>query len=323
MRRRARGSVAAGLVGLVGLGALAGCAAPTAPESAGAGERASARASTSARASAGGEESEREWESEKAGAGASASASGGVGVGSAGGGGTAVAARAGVEPPAALIRGLATAPYVEERCVEEPSLGFAQAKRCSYGVLGLDAEVVVVDPPAERVARWIVDAAAYCAPLEALRVESPAAWERGLLAFGKHVRHQSSRIFPLSGAIVEDLGPGPKAFRFDRGVVTPCDEGNCRCRINSLAPSALCAFLGAHGGDEAACKTRYRGPSGDAAWRDACVENHRASLGRDENPHFRARAYLTGERVAARCKAPRKCSPDVVVALIEKDLGLK
>lgn len=223
--------------------------------------------------------------------------------------------------PAALLRVLAPKPYVEEHCQDEPSFGF-EAKRCRYSAFELDAEVLVADPEPERVGRWLVDAARFCAPLEALRLDAPVAWERGVVAFAKHVRYQSSRIFPLRGDIVEDLGAGPTVYRFDRGVVSPCDGGNCRCRINSLTPAAYCAFVGDQGGDEPACLRTYSGAKGDAAWRDACAENHRTSLARPDNPHFRARAWLTGKHVERKCAPPRRCRPDEVVALIERDLRI-
>jgi len=223
--------------------------------------------------------------------------------------------------PSELVKLLSTKPYVEESCRPADDARFgAAAKRCRYEVMGVAAEVLVANPDAERVARWIVDAAGYVAPLEAVRESDPGAWQRGVVALGRHVRQQSSRIFPIHGEIVEDLGAGPRAFRFDRGVVTPCDKGSCRCRINSLTPGAFCAYLEATGGDRAACAAKYQGAGTAEAWRQACVDNHVRAMNADHNDHFRAKALLVGRAVEKRCA--RGCAPALVVVHLEKELGL-
>lgn len=221
--------------------------------------------------------------------------------------------------PAAVVTYLSAKPYVEERC-ELATPPRAGAERCRYSVLGLDAQVTVLNPSAERVGRWIVDAARASAPFAELEAKDPAAWERVLLTFAKHVRHQSSRIFPLSGDIVEDLGAGPTAYRFDRGVVTPCDKGRCRCRINSLTPRAYCRYREHLGDVFEACTAKYDGAVGDEAWRAQCVANHEASLDADRNDHFRAKALVVGRAVDKRCAGT--CEPPLIVTYLEKELGL-
>lgn len=187
--------------------------------------------------------------------------------------------------------------------------------------MGVAAEVTIANPSAERVAEWVFDAATYAKPLEAFRTTHPAIWLRGVSAFMTHIKHQSSRIFPIDGDIVEDLGTGPQRYTFDRGVVTPCDRGNCRCRINSLTVGAYCRYRESQGDDRQACVVRYEGKDGDEAWRSACRDNHARALEQPFNEHFRARAFDVGRRIEERCKAG--CRPDEVVARIQKELGIK
>ena len=229
--------------------------------------------------------------------------------------------------PAALLRVLAVNPYVEVDCEGLPQAGFPEGvtKRCRYTAMGVTAEVVTANPEPEVAARWFLDAARSCAPLEAFRTSDPLNWQRGVVAFAKHMRLQSSRIFPLSGAIVEDLGDGPTAFEFDRGVVAPCAQGKCRCRINSLSSVALCRFREAQGASGEACRKSFES---DESWRAQCLLNHQQAFRTGENEHLRARAHLVGEAVAKKCrlKAERSkgkgCVPGEVVMLIEAELGL-
>jgi hypothetical protein len=224
--------------------------------------------------------------------------------------------------PKALLAELAPTPYVEERCEPDPSS--PRARRCQYTTLGVAAEVVVENPTAEETARWFLDAARSCEPLEAFREKDPTTWARGVLAFAKHTRRQSSRIFPLRGQIVEDLGEGPHAFGFDRGVVSPCEKGTCRCRINSLSAPALCRYREALGGDRVGCLEAL---SNDEAWRTQCVENHRKALATGINEHLHARAHLAGREIQAKCDTwersrKRPCSPGEIVMMLERELGL-
>ena len=223
--------------------------------------------------------------------------------------------------PSALPAIVARKPYVEERCAPAPTLSFPAAQHCKYEVMGVAAEVTIANPSAERVAEWVFDAAAYVKPLEAIRATHPEIWLRGVTLFMTHIKQQSSRIFPIDGEIVEDLGSGPKRYAFDRGVVTPCDRGNCRCRINSLTVGAYCRYRESRGDDKAACVERYEGNQGDQAWRDACRDNHARALEQPYNEHFRARAFNVGQRIEERCQ--RGCKPDEVVARIQKELGVK
>lgn len=226
--------------------------------------------------------------------------------------------------PASLLKVLETTPYVEVNCKPEPSDTFPEAKRCAYTAMGVEAEVVVANPSAETTARWLMDAARSCAPLEALRTSHPDAWERGVRAFARHLRMQSSRIFPISGSIVEDLGDGPHAFGFDRGVVSPCVKGSCRCRVNSLTSSALCRYRASLGEDRDACNRAF---DDEETWRRQCAGNHRRALDTGVNEHLHARAHLVGEAVKKKCDARlarpkgKPCEPFEVVLLVETELG--
>ncbi len=224
-----------------------------------------------------------------------------------------------VEPPAAVLATLDKTPYVEDRC--EPASG--GERTCRYSMLGLDATVVTRTPDAAVVARWIVDASSYAAPIDALFDVDRAAWEAALSLVARHVRNQSSRIFPVRGDVVEQLGSdAPRAFRFDRGVVTPCEGGGCACRINSLRPGALCRYreaMGLEAGD--ACRARLGGPSGDGAWRAQCQSNHAAALDRSHNEHFRAAAFDLGRRIEERC--PGGCPAPRVLEVTSALLGAR
>lgn len=219
-----------------------------------------------------------------------------------------------VEIPPDVLAVLSPKPYVEEKCTAE-----GEARRCKYTSLKIDAEVLVINPDAERVARWVADAVGYIAPLEAIRESEPVLWARAVKAFARQVRMQSSRIFPMKGQIVEDLGGGAVAYEFDRGVVTPCDKGNCRCRINSLTPRAWCNFVEAMGQDGKACRAKFEGADGDGAWRDHCAANHAAAMRSLHNDHFRAKALGVGRAVEKKCGA-KGCKPGEVVMRIEKEL---
>lgn len=226
----------------------------------------------------------------------------------------------GIEPPDEVLRILSSKPYVEDRCA--PDEARPGALSCRYKVMGLDAEVVTRSPPPEVVARWIVDASSYAEPIDALFEADRARWAAALAAVARHVKNQSSRIFPVAGTIVEDLGTGPRAFGFDRGVVSPCDEGGCACRINSIKPETLCRYRDALGTETgAACRARLGGPSAIEAWRAACAANHEAALVSESNDHFRAAAWDLGRRVGERCAAG--CDPAELVVRVERALGLK
>ncbi|NUP12229.1 MAG: hypothetical protein HOW73_39790 [Polyangiaceae bacterium] len=227
-----------------------------------------------------------------------------------------------IEIPPEVLAVFEAKPYVEDKC--EPAAAErlpAGARRCKYSTLGLDAEVTIANPPPETAARWIVDAADRAEPLAALKEADRAQYVRGLVAFARHVRLQSSRIFPIEGGIIEDMGGGAKVYKFDRGVVTPCEKGNCRCRINSLSPNAYCRYRASVGDDFDVCAKRFTGKDGDEAWRAHCLNNHVVALASDHNEHFRAKAHIVGEHVKKKCAA-RPCKPAEVVMLIEKELGL-
>lgn len=226
--------------------------------------------------------------------------------------------------PEALLAALRPAPYVEQTCEDAPldaalGVGPLVARRCAYETLGRRATVVVLDPPGEQVARWLVDATAEIPQLARLAATDRAAWEEALLDLGLFVVRQSSKVFPVAGDVVEDLGKGPRAFPFDRGVAIPCTRG-CHCRVNSITPRAWCTYRASQGDDERACREAFSGPAGEERWRARCLATHAHALSSGEHPHFRAMLWWMGAFVDAACPrgAKEPCAgADVRDALAE------
>jgi hypothetical protein len=223
--------------------------------------------------------------------------------------------------PPSLIDLLDDPPYVEQDCEPTVYPGWPySAQECTYSAGGISTSVTVANPPAERVGAWIVDAAAYIPELDALAEIDAAAYEDGLAAIGLHMLYQSSRIFPLAGGIVEDLGGGAEIFPFSDGISDPCSSG-CYCRINSLHRTEWCAYRAALGDDYDGCIGELGDSGHTDAWAGHCLDNHAAAWNSDSNEHFRAKALLANEAVDASC--PRgACSPAQVVDAVRSAYGL-
>jgi hypothetical protein len=220
--------------------------------------------------------------------------------------------------PDSLLLALSARPYVEEHCTATHVVGWAHAaQRCTYGA-GL--VVTVADPSAERVARWIVEAAQSIQVVAALRARDTASYEACLVRIARHTMTQSSRIFPLAGQISEDV-----VYEFRDGVAYGYGSytrtcRTCYCRIDSLSRAQWCAYEAGTGhGSEASCLSRYGGETGwNDAWASECVANHSAAFEADANEHYRAQAWLADRDLRARFPHPSTArGAEVLVALGE------
>ncbi len=225
--------------------------------------------------------------------------------------------------PTELVTRLSPTPYVESSCVATTYAGWPYAaKRCTYTSGPITTSVTVADPTPAVVAKWVVDASAFIPRLRALQTAHPTEWVQGLDAIATHMLLQSSRIYPLSGGIIEDMGGGYVNYPFLNGVTQGCSTG-CYCRINSLHRTTYCAWRGAMTSEtEAACLARV-GTSGlTTAWGHQCLQNHIDSWTRDWNEHFRAMAWKANQSVAASCPAVTSCTPAQVVTAVRTAYGL-
>lgn len=215
--------------------------------------------------------------------------------------------------PAAVVAALTYEPYVERSCVPTTYPGWPyEALACTYGD-GL--RVTVANPSPERVAGWIVDAAAMIPHVAALAGRDRARYEAALVVIAKNVTGQSTRIFPLTGQVLED-----KVYRFEKGVTRTCVSG-CYCRINSLDRGGYCAYAAAHGGEpEGACRARLGTSGFTAAWADQCLANHAAAWIKNENGHFRARLWGVGKALVASLPPPDVADPARVVEALAREL---
>ena len=223
--------------------------------------------------------------------------------------------------PASLLDTLDSTPYVEQDCVPTTYPGWPyEALECTYSAEGETATVKVADAPPERVGRWIVDSASLIPALAALQADDPGAWEDGLHAIGYAMMLQSSRIFPLSGGIIEDMGGGAVVYDFEKGVTTTCSSG-CYCRINSLHRTEWCSYRASLGDDYDTCIAGVGDANYTEGWGGECLGNHLAAWASDRNEHFRAKAFVANQQVSAECP-PSECSPTEVVDSVKSAYGL-
>ncbi len=226
-----------------------------------------------------------------------------------------------IDVPASLLDLLGAKPYVEQDCTPTTYEGWPyDALECTYTVQGVTATVKTATPPPARVGAWIVDAAAYIPALAELKATDPGAYEEGLGAIGLHMLYQSSRIFPLTGDIVEDLGNGAEKFPFNDGVSDPCGSG-CYCRINSLHRTEWCGYQESLGESYDACIAAVGDKNHTPEWAAHCLGNHITAWNSDANDHFRAKAYLANKSVSADCP-PAACTPAQVVGAVKSAYGL-
>lgn len=222
-----------------------------------------------------------------------------------------------VMAPESLVSALDVKPYVESSCTPTTWSGWPfDAKECTYSAGGLKTSVTVANPSPERVALWIADASTFIPALWHLRTSAPSSYEEGLITIAKHTLGQSSRIFPLEGGIIENMGGGYVNYPFLKGVTEGCSSG-CYCRINSLHRTDYCGFidfLGEATYDD--CIAKVGASQFTAGWSDQCLENHIASWESSSNAHFRARAWRANQSVKLACSGASDCTPDAVLAAV-------
>ncbi|RYZ66016.1 MAG: hypothetical protein EOP08_05745 [Proteobacteria bacterium] len=216
----------------------------------------------------------------------------------------------------ALLAVLDVKPYVEGTCEPTTYPGWDHpAHRCRYDGGGVDGglTVTVANPPAARVAAWIIDSAGEIGALEAIKYRDPEQWIAGLVIVAGNVIGQSTRIFPLEGQVAEDI-----VYRFEKGVTRTCGTG-CYCRVNSTSRQHWCSYAAAFlGASEQECLTTYSTTRFTQAWANHCLENHSSSWDRDVNPHFHARAYAAHRLLEARFPDPTTAPiADMMAALLE------
>lgn len=220
--------------------------------------------------------------------------------------------------PKSLVDALDVTPYVEGSCVPATFAGWPyEARTCTYSAGGITTKVTVANPKPARVAAWIVDSSTFIPRLWALRTLAPAQYEAGLKVIAAGMLAQSSRIFPLQGGIIENMGSGYVNYPFYKGVTEGCSSG-CYCRINSLHRTEWCAYvalLGSKGYD--ACIAEVGASGLTAAWGDRCLQNHVDAWTATSNAHFRAKAHRANKAVAAACPTASACTPAEVVAAMK------
>jgi hypothetical protein len=226
-------------------------------------------------------------------------------------------------PPASLVTHLSPTPYVEGHCTSTTWAGWPYAaKRCTYSSGPLTTSVTVANPSPTQVAKWVVDASAFIPRLRALQQSDSAKWEAGLGAIAQHMLLQSSRIFPLEGGIIEDMGTGYVNYPFLDGITQGCSSG-CYCRINSLHRTTYCAWRGANTSEtQAACLARVGSSGLTTAWGRQCLQNHIDAWNRDWNEHFRAMAWKANQAVTASCPTSTSCTASQVVTAVRAAYGL-
>jgi hypothetical protein len=224
-----------------------------------------------------------------------------------------------VEVPPSLVDVLDAVPYVEGNCKATTHSGWPYAaKKCTYSAGGLTATVTVANPSPERVAAWIVDASTFIPALWKLKQSAPAKYEEGLAVIGTAMMLQSSRIFPLQGGILENMGSGWVSYPFENGITQGCSSG-CYCRINSLHRTEWCGYREFLGAQSAADCLGEVGSSGlTSGWGSQCLQNHIDAWKSDRNEHFRAKAWSANQVVKAQCPSASACTPSEVIKAVEQ-----
>ena len=219
-----------------------------------------------------------------------------------------------LDVPASLVKAVDGKSYVEGTCESVTHPGWPHAaQKCTYRT---NLVVTIANPPADRVARWIVDASSSIAAVDSLHTRDRASWEAALLLIAKHTMGQSSRIFPLAGKVYEN----GTAYEFERGVTKTCSSG-CYCRINSTSRQQWCKYavnVAKTETSESACLGKYGQTESKLteAWMAHCMDNHIASWSIDRNEHYRAQAYAANAIVATKVPDPKTAKgADVLAAL--------
>ncbi|HQP34317.1 MAG TPA: hypothetical protein PLI95_04035 [Polyangiaceae bacterium] len=221
--------------------------------------------------------------------------------------------------PQSLIDAVDAKPYVEVDCQPGSYAGWPyEAKECTYTSGGITTSVTVADPDPARVGAWIVDASTFIPTLWALKWSSPADYEAGVKVIGTAMMMQSSRIFPLHGGIIENMGSGYVNYQFDKGVTVSCSSG-CYCRINSLHRTEWCSYqehLGVKSYD--ACIAEVGASGFTEGWGQRCLQNHIDAWTATKNEHFRAKVWKANQTVKGTCPTYDSCTPAQVVQAVNQ-----
>lgn len=219
-----------------------------------------------------------------------------------------------VQIPQALLDALSPVPYVEGNCTPtQVDYWPYEAKNCRYRAGGISTSVITATPSPERVARWIIDAVTLIPSVQNLKQRNEAKYINALIAIAQAVLNQSSRIFPLDGGIIENMGNGYENYIFDRGVTSGCSTG-CYCRINSLHRNQWCTYKAdILGGNREACLDQIGRRGLTEAWGNQCLQNHIDAWHSDQNQHFRAKAYMYQLSIINQCPNLNACTPNQVL----------
>lgn len=224
-----------------------------------------------------------------------------------------------LQVPPSLIEVVDAVPYVEVSCKATTFSGWPYAaKKCTYSAGGLSATVTVANPSPERVAAWIVDSSSFIPALWKLKQSAPAQYEEGLGVIGTAMMLQSSRIFPLQGSVLENMGNGWVGYPFEKGVTQGCSSG-CYCRINSLHRTEWCAYQELLGAQSAAdCLDQVGSSGATPSWENQCLQNHLQAWKSTRNEHFRAKAWAANQVVTAHCPSSSACTPSQVLKAVKQ-----
>lgn len=219
-----------------------------------------------------------------------------------------------VQIPQALLDTLSPVPYVEGNCTPIQVNNWPyEAKNCRYRAGGISTSVITATPSPDQVARWIIDAVTLIPSVQNLKQSNEAQYINALIAIAQAVLNQSSRIFPLDGGIIENMGNGYENYIFDRGVTSGCSTG-CYCRINSLHRNQWCTYeADILGGNREACLDRMGRRGLTEAWGNQCLQNHIDAWHSDQNQHFRAKAYMYQLSIINQCPNLNACTPNQVL----------
>jgi hypothetical protein len=199
--------------------------------------------------------------------------------------------------------------------------GIVEDCNCYYPSPKGKLQVYVADPDANRVAKWISNATREVNWTAKLESEDHNNFMQVKKILATDVMIQSSRIFPLSGYIGEDMGTGYVAYHFTDGESDGCPTGepHAFCRINSISRGQLCIWRD-HKNLESnsACKTRLGYGQGNTdAWYKECLNTHISSWESDYNSHFVAKLWAVLNDAGINGQS----SGDQIVQALYSELG--
>jgi hypothetical protein len=108
-------------------------------------------------------------------------------------------------------------PYRDRQAAIENGASRFPIRRCSYNQDGFTAEVIMMNPDAEQIARWVVSA---CQASRRVAT-GELGFERCLVSAAREIWLQANAQFPISGLVVEDIdcdGPRSTQWGFRHGA---------------------------------------------------------------------------------------------------------